>query len=89
MLGSNTYDYCFKVARMLRGCGFNVVQDFSDSSLKAQFKKANNINAKIVVVIGENEVLSNQIVLKSMDNGTQQVVNLDDVGAIVRNLINN
>lgn len=83
-MGNTTYDYCFKVARILRSDGFNVVQDFSDSSLKAQFKKAHNSQAQVTVVIGESEVSANQVVLKFMDNGTQLVVALDDVSTVVR-----
>jgi len=46
-------------------------------SLKAQMKYADKTGAKYVAVIGETEIESGEIKLKSMADSTETVVSLD------------
>ncbi len=71
--------YSFDIARELRTNGYNVVQNFSNSSLKSQFKKADNLKAKFTLVIGENEVKNQQIMVKSMADGKQSSIDRDEL----------
>jgi histidyl-tRNA synthetase len=78
-MGDDTAIYSFEIARELRTHCYNVVQNFSTSSLKSQFKKADNLKAKFTLVIGENEVKNKQIMVKSMADGKQLSVTRDNL----------
>lgn len=84
----NINEYCFKVAVLLRENGFNVVQNLGKTSSKTQFKKADSVGAKVAIVIGENEVLSNQVVLKSMYNGLQQLIDYNNIIVAINRALN-
>lgn len=72
--GVDTATVALSLAEQLRDAGFKVIQDFSGGSFKAQFKKAAASQAKLTLVIGENEVLQQQVVIKCMAQQQQQVV---------------
>lgn len=50
-----------------------------DRSLKAQLKSANRINAKFVVILGEDEVNLGQATIRDMRTSQQTTVNLTEV----------
>ena len=47
-----------------------------NKSLKAQFKLADKIGAKKVVILGNDELITNQVVVKDMQTQQQQVIGL-------------
>ncbi len=63
-----------------------VVQDFSGSSLKAQLKRANGQQAKVVLIIGENEMLQRQVMVKFMLTQDQKLVKLEELLDTLRSL---
>ncbi|MCX8515107.1 MAG: histidine--tRNA ligase [Burkholderiales bacterium] len=77
--GEATQAMSFNAAQQLRDRGYNVIQNLSDGSLKSQLKRANSMNCRITLIIGETEVLNNQIVVKFMDSQEQQVINFDEL----------
>jgi histidyl-tRNA synthetase len=77
--GAATQDLSFKAAMQLRNKGYIVVQNLGENSLKAQLKRANSLNCRITLIIGETEVLNNQIVVKFMDSQEQQVINFNEL----------
>jgi histidyl-tRNA synthetase len=46
-------------------------------SVKAQMKYANKLNARLVVVIGDDEVESGKAELKDMSSGEVRMINID------------
>ena len=48
-------------------------------NLGNQFKYANKIKAKKVIVIGENELKSGKLTVKDMDSGKEEKVELKDL----------
>ncbi|MDF1795744.1 MAG: histidine--tRNA ligase [Coxiellaceae bacterium] len=61
-----------------------VVMDATGGSFKAQFKKANNANARMALVIGGDEAAAGQVVLKYLsDDKPQQVI---DQAAVIGEL---
>lgn len=70
-IGEAATSYSFTIAMDLRAHGYSVIQNFGNNSLKSQFKKADHLNAKYTIVIGENEINSQQIMVKSMTDGKQ------------------
>ena len=81
-MGIGTDVYSFMLANRLRRLGFSVIQNFGSNSFKSQLKKADTTKATITLIIGENELLNNQVMVKFMLNGSQELVldeNLDGV----------
>ena len=60
-LGNDSHVLAFTASVMLRRNGYNVVQNFGESSFKSQLKRANALGSNIVLIIGETEVMHNQV----------------------------
>lgn len=80
-VASNTENenYVIKFVHGLRGKGLNVDSDLLNRSLKSQFKYADKIGAKFVIVIGDDEINENKISIKNMETGEQIKVWSNDV----------
>jgi len=63
----------------LRRAGLHVEMDHLDRSVRAQMKAANRMNARWVLILGEEELAAQQVKLKNMDLGTEELVDLDAV----------
>lgn len=63
----------------LRKEKFSVRANFSKGSLKAQLDQATKINAKYVLILGQKEVTDGTILLRDLESGIQEVVNMDKV----------
>lgn len=72
-VASNTENenYVIKFVYNLRKKGLKVDSDLMCRSLKSQFKYADKIDAKFVVVIGDDEINENKISIKNMQTGEQ------------------
>lgn len=72
-VASNTdnENYIIKFVNSLRRKGFSVESNLMDRSLKSQFKYADKINARFVLVIGDDEINENKISVKNMETGEQ------------------
>ena len=64
----------FKLLGALREAGIRSDMDYMDRKMKAQMKSADRLNARTVVVIGEDEVAEGVALLKNMADGTQEKV---------------
>ncbi len=65
------------LAEQLRNAGLSVVQHSGGGSFKSQMKKADRSLARYALILGEDEVLANQVTLKPMlDAGEQQRLSL-------------
>lgn len=78
-LGGNADEMAFGLIYSLRKSGIKVEKDFMNRSLKAQLKYANKVNAKYVVIIGEEEIEKGRAILKDMDIGEQKEINLSTI----------
>ena len=48
-------------------------------NLKRRMVRANKANARLAVIVGDNELAENQATLRDMDSGEQQTVPLADL----------
>ena len=65
------------VAEAIRDAGFTVVLHAGGGSFKSQMKKADRSNARYAIIIGDDEAQANELTLKPMLAGGEQVrVNL-------------
>ena len=62
------------IAHELRQNGISVETDYLNRKIKAQFKSADRLNAKAVIVIGDEELEKQSAVLKDLTTGNQQLV---------------
>jgi histidyl-tRNA synthetase len=74
----------FKLLCNLRQAGVTADMDFMERSLKAQLKHANKYPARFVAIIGEEEVIQEKVMLKNMQTGEQQLVNVSEVAAKIQ-----
>ena len=65
-----------EIAKDMRSEGFSVQYDLNARSLRAQMKYADKVDAKYIVVIGEDEVNSDVAKLKDMQTGESTDISL-------------
>lgn len=78
-IGEDGFKKAQEIGFNLRGKGVFAVYDIIKRSVKAQLKYADKIKVKYVIVIGENELKTNKINLREMDNSTEREINLSDI----------
>lgn len=76
-LGEEAHEEAFKILKALRSNGIACDKEHGERSLKAQFKYADKLNAKYVLVVGQEEVKSRKAILKNMEESKQEEINLD------------
>ena len=81
----NNYEAASKIAATIRENGLNAQVDFENKKLAKKFKYADKLNAKYVIVIGEDEIKDNVISLKNMETGEQRRLHLEDSIEIIKN----
>ncbi|HET9220794.1 MAG TPA: histidine--tRNA ligase [Terriglobia bacterium] len=78
-LGDAAFDYATMLARRVRARGKRVYLDFDGRSLKSQMRLADKLNAKSVVIIGDEELKSGTLVLRDMATKAQRNVREEDL----------
>ncbi|MBP7088118.1 MAG: histidine--tRNA ligase [Candidatus Omnitrophica bacterium] len=74
----------FNIMMKLRQEGISCDYDYCERSLKSQLRFAQKQEAKFVVIIGEREMKDNSLLLKDMQNSTQEVIQLKDLAKVVK-----
>jgi histidyl-tRNA synthetase len=59
------------LAMQIRDAGYSVTGNVGDTSFKSQLKKADRCNARMALIIGENELETSSITVKQLDDGEQ------------------
>jgi len=67
-----------KLARELRTKGIRCGMELEAKSMKAQMRKANRSGAEKVIIRGEDELANGTVVVKDMDEGSQETHSLTD-----------
>ena len=75
-----------ELARELRKLAVNVEVYLNDKKLKAKMKYADKLRIPYVLVIGDDEISSNQVKVKNMESGEEVQVNLEakEIESIIR-----
>ena len=76
-VGKSESQKALEIAEGLRDKSFCVERDLMERSFKSQMKFADKIEAKNLMVIGENELESGTAKIKNMKTGEEQEVKLD------------
>lgn len=78
-LGEKSTNVLLKIVRTLRNKNLAIEFDPRMGSLKSQMRLANKLNAKKVIIIGENEIEKNIYIEKDMLNSTQTECSLSEL----------
>ena len=70
---------CMSLVNNLRLNGFNVDMDFNGRNLKSNFKYADKIGAKYIIIVGEEEVKSNILTIKENSTKKEFKVSVDEI----------
>jgi len=75
-LGEEAAEMALQIAEQLRGKGIWVEVNYDNTSIRSQMRKANRINARNVVVIGEDELEDIKITIKNMADKSEKSIEL-------------
>lgn len=78
-IGETAKKKSLTVFETLREKKIDVKEALVKHSLKAQLELANKIGAKMVLILGQDEVSNKTIIIKDMSSGVQEIVNLDRI----------
>jgi histidyl-tRNA synthetase len=74
----DTRDVAARIARDLRSRGHVVETDLSNRGFGSQLSYADSINARTVVVVGEQDLANDEVTLKEMASGEQTTAPVDE-----------
>lgn len=78
-LSENEKEISMSILNGLRLSGFSADIDYMNRNIKGNFKQADRLNAKFVIVIGEEEVKTNILTIKNNHTKEEYKVKLDDL----------
>ncbi len=76
--GNEAFTLAQKITMELRSNGISADLEAEAKGFKSQFKKADREHARLVIIIGEDELASRTLSIKNMLSGTQESVQIDD-----------
>ncbi|KGX84701.1 histidine--tRNA ligase [Pontibacillus marinus] len=78
-LGDEAKKEAAGIVYQLRKAGIQVDKDYGQKKIKSQFKAADRLQSKYVLVLGEDELANKQINVKRMATGEQETIDIADV----------
>jgi histidyl-tRNA synthetase len=63
----------------LRSAGVKVAESLSKEGLKSQLEKADKLKVKYAIILGQKEILDGTVMLRDMENGIQEVIDMKKV----------
>jgi len=78
-LGDDAQLETVKLMQSLRQKGLKVDKDYMGKKMKAQLKNANRLQARVVVIIGENELETGYVQVRTMSTGEQKEVSISEL----------
>jgi histidyl-tRNA synthetase len=86
-LGEAAEAKAFVLLDQFRQQGLAADKDFLDRKMKAQLKAADRLQAKTVVIIGDDELARGVAMVKNMATGEQQEVAFDQIVTHIRSIV--
>lgn len=72
-----------KIFEKFRQAGVNVGEAFAKGNLKGQLEIADKMKAQLAIILGQKEVLDGTIIIRDMEAGAQEIVDVEKVVSIV------
>ncbi len=86
-IAQEDFAYSFEIAQTLRASNHVVEVSVDNRNLKKSLKHADKRQAQLVIIVGEDERTSRQVVIRDMQNHNEQTVAYDDIQQIVEGLL--
>lgn len=77
-IGAAADDLALSLTQELRGAGFTVDLAYR-GNIGKRMKRANKINARVALFLGEDEIANGEVKVRDLDNGEEQAVPLSGV----------
>lgn len=78
-VGERAENEAVQLMHTLRSNGIQVDKDYQGRKMKSQFKTADRLQAKYVIVVGDDELQKQVVHIRHMDTGEQAEVSIDKV----------
>lgn len=78
-MSDNEKDYSIRLIDVLRMNGFNSDMDYMNRNIKSNFKQADRLNSKYVIIVGEEEVNSNILTIKDNNTKEEYKINVEEI----------
>lgn len=75
------------LSRELRDAGLRVESDLRGGSLKSQLRRADKMNARVALILGESEVQRGVVQLKDLEKQTQEEISRADAGKRIKAIL--
>lgn len=79
IIEKENYKKGLEIARKLRGAGFNVAVDLESRKLKKNIEYAAKQGIRWIIIAGETELKNNQVALRDLNQGSQEVVAIENL----------
>jgi len=82
-LGDASRRVGLKLFEEFRQAGIPMAEAFGKNALKAQLEVANKVGVQLTLILGQKEVLDGTIIIRDMDSGAQEIVDVKKVVSLV------
>lgn len=86
-LGNEARKYCLGIFDDLRKGGIIVAENFSKDGLAAQLEAAGKLHVRFTLILGQKEILDKTIIIRDMESGVQEIVDLAKIVGEVKKRI--
>lgn len=83
-LGALSKKKSLRLFEELRKSGIGVAETFGKDSIKAQLRSADRLGVKISLILGQKEAIDGVVLLREMDSGVQESVELEKIVKVVK-----
>jgi histidyl-tRNA synthetase len=78
-LGELAKKKSLKVFEELRDAGVDIVEALGKNSIKSQLKVADKLGVKITLILGQKEAIDGTIIVRDMESGIQEIVDITKI----------
>ncbi|MCO4326585.1 histidine--tRNA ligase [Staphylococcus agnetis] len=82
-MGNDADDYAVKLLNDLRHENIRVDKDYLSRKLKGQMKQADRLNATYTIVLGDQELATNEVAIKHMATGESHTIKLNEIAQFI------
>lgn len=86
-INQNTRSKSFNIAQELRKRGISTEIDLSRRKFKKILNYANHLKVKYVILVGERDLKENNVTVKNMETGNQEIISLEDITEHIHKLL--
>ncbi len=86
-IGEENIPFALKLLDTLRKNGISATTEYRHNKLQKHLKSADNLKARYAIFVGENEIKTNQFLLRYLENGEQKTLSLNEIIELLKSII--